>query len=102
MVPSAERRRNEPLANSSLPGVRPLADVREILHNGAVAETRELDRMETTDGDAFARWLYAWKERWMDGERIRVLIALDNSHAVVLEDAGAPEPRNARYRQLSL
>lgn len=63
---------------------------------------RELDRHELGSAGAFSSWLYAWKARWLAGERIRVVIARDNSHALVLEDPEAPEPSRAAEGQLQL
>lgn len=56
-------------------------------------ELEELDRLELTeDARAFGSWLYRWKRRWLAGERIRVLVALDSSHAIVVRDEDARRP----------
>lgn len=50
----------------------------------------ELDRRRV--GPGFDRWLERWRDRWIAGERIRVEIARDYSHAVVVADVDAPVP----------
>jgi hypothetical protein len=47
-----------------------------------------LDRIELGGIRSFDAWLHGWRERWLSGERISVLIALDYSHAIVVVDRG--------------
>jgi hypothetical protein len=42
-----------------------------------------IDLKSTTAGE-FARWLGRWRERWKAGEQVRVLLAADESHAIVV------------------
>ena len=64
----------------------------------------ELDRLEPLPGaGAFAAWLYGWKDRAIREElHIGVLVALDRSHAIVLEDPSYPIPRARASVQLEL
>jgi hypothetical protein len=63
----------------------------------------ELDRVEIKSNVAFTKWLEAWRDRWIAGAPIRVRVALDNSHAIVLLDEHAPRPRSSMTaKQLAL
>ncbi len=44
------------------------------------------------DRQSFSEWFYAWRNRWLAGEAIRVLLANDGSHALVIADPDAPRP----------
>jgi len=53
----------------------------------------ELDRIELGDRASFSAWFYAWRRRWLLGEPIRVLLARDLSHAIVVSDPTSRPPK---------
>jgi phosphatidylethanolamine-binding protein (PEBP) family uncharacterized protein len=54
------------------------------------------------DGASFSDWLYAWQAKWHAGARVRVLIARDDSHAIIVADPDAPSSSSRRPTQLRL
>jgi hypothetical protein len=54
-----------------------------------------LDRYELGAGGGLARfshWLDGWRQRWLAGERVTILVARDLSHVIVVVDPNASYP----------
>jgi len=64
----------------------------------AVLATLDVDK----SGGELARFIAHWRERWLCGERVRVLVSLDGARAVAVRDPDAPAPHNPRDQQLTL
>lgn len=64
-----------------------------------------LDLTAARSGGELAAFIAHWRSRWLAGERVRVLVALDGGHAVALADPDAPEPTpgvSGNQQQLTL
>jgi hypothetical protein len=61
-----------------------------------------VDRVELGGVRAFARWLERWRSRYVAGELVSILVAVDYSHAIAVVRPGPTRPLGERQLELEL